>query len=204
MSSVSVNDCRDVGEAPMDAMSEEIDSEVYPSEDGTKNAFFLSHCSLFGLLHFWHSVWNGLFYSYQPLIYLLLFSFSFCLFSLAWLCFYFQTRCFARKISAYNCLAVSLFLLVFGFFLFQLFLVDVSFVWFSHKTLFFSLLRLQNLKRLKQQPSSTLPPDPSANSVSKRVTCSRSTLKCRATGGKAPRMAATASSLTSTSCYASG
>jgi len=37
--------CSDVGEAPSDTMSEDVDSEVYPSEDGKFNFKIFQSCS---------------------------------------------------------------------------------------------------------------------------------------------------------------
>lgn len=36
--------CRDVGDSPTDQVQEDMDSEVYPSEDG-ENFFYDLHCS---------------------------------------------------------------------------------------------------------------------------------------------------------------
>ena len=76
---------REVGEAPSDTMSEEVDSEVYPSEDGKHYRSITTTLYLpFELFLSWLHMFSSIF-------------------GLT-----FQILCFVRKISAYNCLAVSL------------------------------------------------------------------------------------------------
>jgi hypothetical protein len=77
--------CREVGEAPSDTMSEEVDSEVYPSEDGKQKSI---DCH------------TTLFFSYSSVDFI---------FPVFFLRLTFQIQCFVKKISACNCLAVSFF-----------------------------------------------------------------------------------------------
>ena len=89
---------REVGEAPSDTLSEDVDSEVYPSEDGNFHfiSFFSSQC-LEGLLNI-----CILGFDIRMLLLMLLLD-SFFLFLV------FQTRFSAKRTSAFKYLEVSFF-----------------------------------------------------------------------------------------------